>query len=63
MAEKQRVIPRSMTVTDAGWEYLGLNKNASYKAAKDGVIPTIRIGRLLRVPVAAMEKMLEKAGK
>jgi hypothetical protein len=31
---------------------------ASYAAAKRGDIPTIKIGRLLRVPVAAFEDML-----
>jgi hypothetical protein len=41
---------------------LGLNKNAAYAAAKRGDIPTIRIGKLLRVPKAAFEKMLREAG-
>lgn len=41
---------------------LGLNKNAAYAAAKRGDIPTMRIGKLLRVPKAAFHKMLEEAG-
>ncbi len=48
-------------VPEAG-EMLGLNKNAAYAAAKRGDIPTIRIGKLLRVPKAAFEKMLAEAG-
>jgi len=32
--------------------------NGSYDAAKRGDIPTVRVGRLLRVPVAAMEAKL-----
>ena len=48
-------------VVEAG-EMLGLNKNAAYAAAKRGDIPTIRIGKLLRVPKAAFEKMLRDAG-
>ena len=47
-----------------GWTaYFGLGRNASYAAAERGEIPTIRIGRLLRVPVRALEKMLDRAGE
>ena len=52
--------PKTITVPDAGREYFGLSRNAAYAAAERGEIPTIRIGRLLRVPVIAMEKMLER---
>lgn len=48
-------------VPEAG-EMLGLNRNASYAAAKRGDIPTIRIGKLLRVPKAAFDQMLARAG-
>jgi hypothetical protein len=40
---------------------IGLNRNASYDAARRGDIPTIRIGKLLRVPKAAFHKMLQGA--
>ena len=36
-------------VPEAG-AMLGLSRNASYDAAKRGDIPTIRIGKLIRVP-------------
>jgi excisionase family DNA binding protein len=45
-------------VPEAG-ALLGLKRNASYEAAKRGDIPTVRIGRLLRVPKAALLKLLE----
>lgn len=45
-------------VPEAG-ALLGLNRNASYDAAKRGDIPTIRFGKLLRVPKAAFHKMLQ----
>lgn len=61
MAERTK--PRTMTVPEAGWEYLGLSRNGAYDAAARGEIPTIKVGKLLRVPIAKMEKMLEKAGK
>jgi excisionase family DNA binding protein len=48
-------------VPEAGAK-LGLNRNASYAAAKRGDIPTIRIGKLLRVPKAAFHAMIEQAG-
>ena len=53
------VPPKTITVPDAGRIYYGLGRNASYDAAKRGDIPTVRVGRLLRVPVAAMERRLE----
>jgi excisionase family DNA binding protein len=43
-------------------QMLGLTRNATYAAAKRGEIPIIRIGKLLRVPKAAFDKMLEQAG-
>jgi hypothetical protein len=48
-------------VPEAG-AMLGLNRNASYLAAKRGDIPTIRIGKLLKVPKAAFHALLERAG-
>jgi hypothetical protein len=49
-------------VPEAGRVYLGLKPASSYVAAARGDIPTIKIGRLLRVPIAAMDRMLERAG-
>lgn len=46
-------------VPEAG-KKLNLSRNASYDAAKRGDIPTIKIGRLLKVPKAAFHKMLAK---
>jgi hypothetical protein len=54
--------PKTLTVPDAGRRYFDLGRNASYEAARRGDIPTIRIGRLLRVPVVAMERKLEQTG-
>jgi hypothetical protein len=50
--------PKTLTVPEAGRLYFSLGRNASYEAARRGDIPTIRIGRLLRVPVAAIERRL-----
>lgn len=53
---------RTMSVPGAGKLYFGLSRNGSYEAAARGDIPTIRIGRKLRVPVAALERMLAAPG-
>ena len=55
--------PKTMTVPEAGKEYFGLSRNASYAAAERGDLPTIRIGKLLRVPVRALEEMLADVSK
>ena len=51
--------PKTITVPEAGAEYFGLSRNAAYAAALRGDIPTIKIGKLLRVPVRALEQMLD----
>jgi hypothetical protein len=56
-------VPKTLTVPEAGRTYFGIGRNASYEAARRGDIPTIRIGRLLRVPVVALERKLEKTGE
>jgi len=47
-----------MTVPEAG-KKLGLGRNAAYEAAARGEIPTIKLGKLLKVPKIAFERMLE----
>ena len=53
---------KTMSVPEAGYDYYELGKNGSYAAAKRGDIPTVKVGRLLRVPIEAMEKKLRGAG-
>ncbi len=45
-------------VRDVGRVFFNLSKNSSYEAVKRGEIPTIKIGRLLKVPTAALRKLL-----
>ena len=47
----------TLTVDEAALR-LGIGRNAAYDAVKCGEIPSIRIGRRLLVPVAALERML-----
>lgn len=53
----------TISVPEAGARYFGLSRNGSYAAADRGEIPTVRVGRLLRVPVRAMERKLDQAGE
>ena len=52
---------KTLDVPEAGRRYFGLSRGGSYAAAKRGDIPTIRIGRLLRAPIVALERMLAEA--
>ncbi len=55
--------PKTMSVPEAGRHYFGIGRDASYQAVKTGQIPVIQIGKLLRVPIVAMERMLERVGE
>jgi helix-turn-helix protein len=55
--------PLTISVPEAGKKYFGLSRNASYDAASRGELPVVKIGRLLRVPVRLLERMLDEAGK
>jgi excisionase family DNA binding protein len=46
------------TVEEAGRK-LGVGRAAAYAPATRGEIPTIRIGRLIRVPKFAFDRLLE----
>lgn len=48
----------TVTVVEAG-TVLGLGREAAYRAAAAGQIPTIRLGRRLIVPVASLLRMLD----
>ncbi|MCK1289918.1 helix-turn-helix domain-containing protein [Bradyrhizobium sp. 30] len=52
-------IRKTITVPEAG-RMAGLSRNGAYAAAERGEIPTIRFGRLLRVPAAAWERILSE---
>jgi hypothetical protein len=51
--------PKTLSVPEAGRRYFNISRNASYEAAHRGEIPTIPVGRLLRVPVRRLERMLD----
>lgn len=49
----------TLSVPEAGRLAFGLGYAASYEAAKRGDLPTIRCGRRIYVPTAALRRMLE----
>jgi hypothetical protein len=59
MTSEAKAECKTLSIPEAGRRYYDLGRNGSYEAARRGDIPTIRIGRKLRVPVAAMERRLE----
>ena len=54
---------KTLSVPEAGRQYFNLSRNSSYEAARRGEIPTIKIGRILRVPVVALERKLAETGR
>jgi excisionase family DNA binding protein len=49
-------------VVEAG-RRLGISRSAAYHAVHRGQLPSVRIGRLIKVPVAALQRMLDRAGE
>jgi excisionase family DNA binding protein len=48
------------SIPQAG-KLLGYSRNTAYEAAKRGQLPTIRLGRKIRVPKAALQRLLDSA--
>ena len=46
------------TVDEAG-RLLGISRNSAYQRAAEGQLPTIRLGRRLLVPKAALDRLLD----
>ena len=55
--EPAKPVRRVVTVGEAA-VILQISRGAAYQAAKAKEIPTIRIGRRLLVPLAALDRML-----
>jgi excisionase family DNA binding protein len=56
-AEEARARRQTLTVEEAA-QVLGIGRNSAYEAAWRGEIPTIKIGRRLVVPRAALDRIL-----
>jgi hypothetical protein len=52
---------KTLSIPEAGRRYFDLARDASYRAAKRGELPIIKVGSRFRVPVVALERMLDEA--
>jgi len=52
----------TISVPEAG-RRLGIGRNTAYEAARQGQLPTLRIGKRLVVPLVAFEQMLAVQSK
>jgi hypothetical protein len=55
--DEKLISSRVYDVPQAG-SMVGLSRNSSYEAAARGEIPTIKIGRLLKVPKAKWDRIV-----
>ncbi len=55
---RQPIEPATLPLWPDAGRRLGIGRAATYEAAKRNEIPTIRIGRKILVPKAALERML-----
>jgi excisionase family DNA binding protein len=51
---------QTLTIEEAA-KILGIGRNNAYLAARNGQLPTIKIGKRLLVPVIALKRKLEGA--
>ena len=49
---------KTMTVPEAA-KALGIGLSVAYEAARSGELPTVKFGKRILVPVAALERLLE----
>jgi excisionase family DNA binding protein len=56
-AEEARARRQTLTIEEAA-RVLGIGRNSAYEAARRGEIPTIKVGRRLVVPRAALDRIL-----
>jgi hypothetical protein len=54
---------KTLSIPAAGKIYFNIGHDASYRAAKRGELPTIKIGGRFRVPIVVLERLLESAGR
>lgn len=51
---------QTLSIPEAA-QVLGIGRSAAYEAARNGELPTIRIGKRILVPMIALERMLTES--
>ena len=51
---------KKVLTIDEGCQALGLSRGSLYRAVARGQIPSLRIGRRLVIPVAALDRLLQE---
>ena len=54
----ERKTRQTLTIPEAA-KALGIGRNQGYEAARRGELPTIKMGKRLLVPLAALDRMLQ----
>ncbi len=62
IVEKARPVGRATLSVEEAARRLGIGRGLGYELARRGDIPTLRLGRRLVVPVAALERLLASGG-
>lgn len=52
----------TITVEEAA-ELLGIGRSNAYQSVRDGSIPSIRLGKRIVVPMAALKRLLNSGGQ
>lgn len=59
--QRNAVIEKRLCVTvPEAAAMLGISRNFAYQLVREGIIPSIRFGKRILIPRAALEKILEK---
>ena len=61
IADLESDVRATLTVEQAG-ELLGISRGLAYEAVRRGEIPSVRIGRRILVPAAALRALLGEGG-
>jgi len=58
-SDRNRIEPLAVPLWPDAGELIGTGKNLTYRMAAEGKIPTIRLGKRILVPLAALRRMME----
>jgi len=53
-------LPEILTVQEAA-KFLRLKRSTAYELVRQGVIPSMRLGRQIRIPKAGIEKLIARS--